>query len=90
MCDIEEFEAVVMLDLPDGERYRIARCIEELERGFAALEQISTEGVEPLVTVLDATNIMRDDIARKLFTRDEILENAPEQYDGFFKVPGTI
>jgi len=90
MNDIKNFEATVMLDLSAGERELIKEYIEDLENGFTALEPIATGGTEPLTTVLDEKNILRDDVASKTFTRDEILSNAPEQNDGFFVVPGTI
>ena len=90
MCDISEYEAVVMLDLQDDERVSLQQRINDLERGFAMLETIDTGNAEPLVTVLNTRNVLRDDKALKLFSRDEILANAPEQYDGFFQVPGTI
>ena len=90
MSEISEYEAVVMLDLSDDEREALQQRVNELERGFTALEIIDTENTEPLVTVLNIRNVLRDDIAKKHFSRDEILANAPEQYDGFFQVPGTI
>jgi len=90
MCDISEYEAVVMLDLPDDERDILQQRVDGLERGFTALETIDTGNTQPLVTVLNMRNVLRDDIAVKLFSRDEILANAPEKYDGFFQVPGTI
>jgi aspartyl-tRNA(Asn)/glutamyl-tRNA(Gln) amidotransferase subunit C len=61
-----------------------------LVTGFKALDQIDTGDAEPLVTVLSVYNVMREDVAEKSFTRDEILINAPEEYDGYFKVPGTL
>jgi hypothetical protein len=48
------------------------------------------EGGEPLVTVLNVQNDFREDIAVKFMPREELLSNAPEQYDGYFQVPRTI
>jgi len=90
MCDISEYEAVVMLDLPGDEREALTRRVNDLECGYAALEAIDTGKTQPLVSVLNSHNILRDDKALKLFSRDEILANAPESFDGFFQVPGTI
>jgi len=81
---------MAMLDLPDAERETLGRLLDDLTKGFAVLEQIDTDGVEPLVTVLSMQNILREDVAGKLLTREEILANAPEQYDGYFQVPGTL
>ena len=90
MSNIRDYEAMAMLDLPDAERETLGRLLDDLTKGFAVLEQIDTDGVEPLVTVLSMQNILREDVAGKLLTREEILANAPEQYDGYFQVPGTL
>jgi aspartyl-tRNA(Asn)/glutamyl-tRNA(Gln) amidotransferase subunit C len=90
MLDIKEYEAMMMFDLPDDERERLSIRLNTLERDFAALEQVDTADVAPLVTVLNMNNILREDISAKFISRDELLSNAPEQYDGYFKVPGTL
>jgi len=90
MLDIKEYEAMAMFDLPDDERAQIGKRFETLVDSLAALERIDTDNTEPLVTVLDIKNILREDVSEKLLTRDEILSNAPEQYDGYFRVPGTL
>ena len=90
MLDIKEYEAMAMLDLPDHEREALSKRFVALAESFTALERIDTENVEPLVTVLNLNNVMREDVFEKFLTRDEILSNAPEQYDGYFQVPGTL
>ena len=90
MVNIKEFETMMMLDLPDGERDSLGKRLDALDKSFSALEQADTNGVEPLVTVLSVNNVLRDDVSEKLLPRDEILANAPERDGGFFKVPGTL
>ncbi|MCL2472754.1 MAG: Asp-tRNA(Asn)/Glu-tRNA(Gln) amidotransferase subunit GatC [Treponema sp.] len=90
MKDIREYEAMAKLDLPETERQWMSDRIEKLTAGFSALEKIDTAGIEPLVTVLDVKNIMRDDVAKKTVTREELLSGAPEEYDGYFQVPKTL
>ena len=90
MPDIKDFEAMAMLDLSETERALLSTKLTDLTRGFETLERIDTKGVEPLVTVIDMHNVMREDIPVKLMPREEILANAPEQYDGYFQVPGTL
>ena len=90
MRNIRDYEAMAMLSLPDDERGRIESRYNSLLAGFETLRQVETKGVEPLVSVLDITTVFREDIAKKLLTREEILSNAPEQYDGYFQVPGTL
>ena len=78
------------LDLPEDEKEILSNQLDRLIEGFSALETLDTRGVEPLSSVLDIHNILRDDVVKKSFTRDEILSNAPEQYDGCFQVPKTL
>ena len=51
---------------------------------------IDTAGAEPLVTVLNVQNILREDVVKKIVTRDELLSGAPEEYGGYFQVPKTL
>jgi len=90
MHDIKSYEAMAMLELQDAERAILGKRLSEAAESFAVLEQIETDGIEPLVTVLDLHSILREDKAEKMLSRDEVLANAPEQYDGFFQVPGTL
>ena len=90
MKDIKEYEAMTKLDLPEEERRLLSGRISRLMDSFSVLEKIDTSGTEPLVTVLDLKNILRDDAAKKIVTRDELLSAAPEEYDGYFQVPRTL
>ncbi|MCL2319662.1 MAG: Asp-tRNA(Asn)/Glu-tRNA(Gln) amidotransferase subunit GatC [Treponema sp.] len=90
MKDIKEYEAMTKLDLPEEERRLLSGRISRLMDSFSVLEKIDTSGTEPLVTVLDLKNILRDDVAKKIVTRDELLSAAPEEYDGYFQVPRTL
>ena len=87
---IEEYESMMMFDLSDGERAQLSLRMESLADSFAALEQIDTDSVEPLISVLELHNVLREDVPAKFVTREELLSNAPEQLDGYFKVPGTL
>ena len=90
MADVKKYETMAMLRLPDEEREMLSSRLDDLISGFEALRQVNTNDVKPLVTVLDLSNVLREDVCKKTFSREEILANAPEQYDGFFVVPGTI
>jgi aspartyl-tRNA(Asn)/glutamyl-tRNA(Gln) amidotransferase subunit C len=90
MQEIKQYEAMAKLDLPEHERRWIAEQMEHWKVRFKILQSIDTDNTEPLVSVLDLINITRDDIADKQFSREEILSNAPEQYNGYFQTPKTV
>ncbi|MBP2649906.1 MAG: gatC [Firmicutes bacterium] len=54
------------------------------------LSKVDTEGVEPTAHVLNLKNVMRTDEVKPSLSRDQALSNAPEQEDGYFKVPKII
>ena len=90
MRSFTDYESMAMLDLPESEREMLKERFDAITDEFTALDGYDTSEVEPLVTVLDVQNVMREDVAAKYMTRDELLKNAPEQHDGYFQVPATI
>jgi len=90
MRNINDYLTVAMLQSTDEERGDLSKRLETLVSAFEVLDTIDTQGAEPLVSVLNIQNVLREDVPEKNFTRDEILANAPEQLDGFFLVPGTL
>lgn len=56
----------------------------------ALLDEVPTDGVEPLYHVIETGNVLRDDVPRRTFTQDEALSNAPSHDDEFFLVPRVI
>jgi len=79
-----------MLELSEPERVVLTKRFDEITSEFSALDDHETAGVEPLASVLELHNVLRDDVAVKLIPRDELLLNAPEQNDGYFQVPAAI
>jgi len=89
--NIKEYEATAKFELSETERQWVSDCIDTLTGDFRALESVDTSETESLVTVLNIQNVLRDDIAtEKIVSRDELLSNAPEQYNGYFQVPKTL
>ena len=86
----EMYEPMAKLSLDGESRAWADEIIARLEGEFEKMESVDTEGVEPLVTVLDLRNVLREDVSSQLVDRDTLLENAPEEYDGYFQVPKTI
>jgi aspartyl-tRNA(Asn)/glutamyl-tRNA(Gln) amidotransferase subunit C len=78
------------LRLSNEERQLI---MEDFARFFEALVPLTTAElaqVEPLYQVVSQNNIMREDLAIKKISRDDLLANAPEQIQGCFAVPKVI
>ncbi len=54
------------------------------------MKELDTDGVEPLYHIFPVTNVFREDEVTNMNRRDILLENAPEQKNGHYKVPKTL
>lgn len=72
----------------DVERFReqLSNILEHVE----ILQELDTTTVEPTAHVTGLQNVMRDDVVTECLTRAAVLSNAPDQEDGFFKVPPVL
>lgn len=62
----------------------------ELLDHFARISELETEEVPPTYGVLPLFNVMREDEPGETLKREEALMNAPDQEDGFFKIPTIL
>ena len=54
------------------------------------LNSLDTKDIEPMSHVFSINNVMRDDVVKCSYDRQEILTNAPEHTDETFVVPKTV
>ena len=87
---IKTLESLTKINLADGEKTAAVEFFDFFIQKFDMLENVDTENIEPLVTVSPLLNVMRDDVSEKTISVDELLENAPEQYNGYFVVPRIL
>ena len=90
MYDLKKLESLAKINLTDDEKNKAIEFFDFMIRKFDTLDNIDTKNIEPLVTVSSLNNIMREDVAYKMVSRETLLENAPEQHDGYFVVPRIL
>jgi len=90
MNDIKKYAAMAKLTLTDAKTTKATELCAALFESFDALADINTDNIEPMYTVLDMQNIFREDITKKIYTRDQLLAYAPIKKDEYFQVPKTI
>jgi len=57
---------------------------------FRKLQEVETEGIEPLEHVLPLENVFREDEPRESLSPEEALKNAPKRRGDYFEVPKVI
>ena len=88
--DVEYVAALARLQFTDAEKEKFTHQLNAILSYMEKLNEIDTTHVEPLSHVVTVENVFRDDIARPSSPREEMLKNAPDATDEFFKVPRVI
>ena len=83
-------EKVNQLSLTDEEAARTLDFFAKQDEDMAILDAIDTAEVERMVHVLPILTVVREDVEKKLFTRDELQAGAPETMDGYWQVPRVV
>src|SRR2546425_10998000 len=78
------------LEVREDERAMFARQLSAILTYMDQLKEVDTEGVEPTATVLPTENVFREDAVKLSLTQERALANAPDQADGFFRVPKIL
>lgn len=78
------------LELSGEEKERAKEDMGRMLDYIDKLNELDTEGVEPMSHIFPLNNVFREDVVTNQDAREEILKNAPGQKDGMFKVPRTV
>ena len=87
---LSRLQKLNQLNLTETEENELMDFFAKAEKDAEILATIDTEDVERMVYVMPMTNIIREDIAKKLFTRDQLQQQAPEAMDGYWQVPRLV
>lgn len=87
---IEYVGILAKLELGEEEKERAKRDMGEMLDYIDKLNELDTEGVEPMSHVFPVNNVFREDVVVNGDGSKATLSNAPEKKDGGFKVPKTI
>ena len=87
---ITYLEDLSRLDLPAAEKAAVKESLGEILAYMDKLGELDTAETEALSHPFPAVNCLREDEAKASWDRARILENAPAQKDGYFKVPKTV
>jgi len=90
MDEVRRLAALAKVGLEEAEVARIATELQQIVGFVEQLGDVDTTGVPPTDQVTGLVDVWRPDEVRSELSRDELLANAPEQQDGFFKVKRVL
>ncbi len=85
--EVDHVARLARLRLTDEERARFTTQLNEILRYVEKLKELDVTGVEPTAHVVPLQNVARPDASRPSWGRDEMLANAPDRVEGYFRVP---
>ena len=87
---IDHLAHLARLEFSGDEKIELKHDLKKMIGFVEKLKEVDTTGIEPLIHMTDAINILRDDEVRKNITKEEVLLNAPKTDGDFFIVPKVI
>ena len=85
--DTKHVAKLARLELTDEETEKFSRQLGDILGYVEQMNEIDTTNVKPMAHPFDVVNVMREDEVYYDNTKEELMQNAPEEEDGFFKVP---
>lgn len=87
---VDELAQLSRLKFEGEEKETIRQDLEKILAMCEKLNEVNTDGVEPLIYMTDNTNVLRKDEVQQVITHEEALRNAPKKDSDFFRVPKVI
>lgn len=78
------------LELTDEQNEKAQKELGAIIDYADTLNNVNTDGIEPLSHVFAVKNVMREDVVKESRDRDELLSNAPMRDEEAFLVPKTV
>ena len=87
---VEKIAHLARLELTEIEKEKSIEELSEILNFMDKLNELNTDGVEPLIYMNDAVNVLRPDEVIQEMTRAEALQNAPLKNEEYIKVSKVI
>ena len=87
---VDKIAHLARLELNEAEKDKAIIELSEILSFMAKLDELNTEGIQPLVYMNDAVNVLRKDEVHQEITTQEALLNAPLRNEQYFKVSKVI
>lgn len=79
--DVEKVANLARLELSEDEKKHLHSEMDNIVEYVNMLAELDLKDIEPTAHAMPLTNVIREDIEKESYPRDEMLENAPETVD---------
>ncbi|MCK4958224.1 MAG: Asp-tRNA(Asn)/Glu-tRNA(Gln) amidotransferase subunit GatC [Planctomycetes bacterium] len=89
-AQVRKVAKLARLQLDDAEVTQFSADLSSIVEYIEKLNELDTDSVEPLAHCLPVHNVFREDVVKPSLTVEQVLANAPQRADDFFKVPKIL
>jgi aspartyl-tRNA(Asn)/glutamyl-tRNA(Gln) amidotransferase subunit C len=87
---VDHIAHLARLEFIGEEKKEIKQDMEKIIAFMDKLNTVNTDGVEPLMFMSDAVNVLRDDLAEVTISKEQALKNAPKKDSDYFRIPKVL
>lgn len=88
--DVEKIAHLARLEISEDDIPEYAQNLSKILDLVAEMNEVNTDGIEPMAHPLDAVQRLRDDVVTQTNQREHFQQNAPQVERGLFLVPKVI
>lgn len=88
--DVKHVAVLSRLGLNDDELQKYEKELNDVLNFMEKLNELDTKGIEPTSHVLDIHNVFRSDKVEESLSLEDVLANAPDRDEDYFKVPSIL
>ncbi|MBE7708851.1 MAG: Asp-tRNA(Asn)/Glu-tRNA(Gln) amidotransferase subunit GatC [Cyanobacteria bacterium SIG32] len=85
--DVEHVAKLARLELTEEEKELYTKQLGDVLKYVDQMNEVDTSNVKPMSHAINFVNVMREDKVVYEHTKEELMANAPEEENGFFRVP---
>lgn len=87
---VEKIAHLARLNFNEGSKEKMTSELNVILEWIDKLNEMDTEGIEPLTNMSMEVNVMREDEVKNEMSHEEALRNAPKKDSNYFRVPKVL
>mgnify|MGYP006088470833 CR=1 FL=1 len=87
---VEHIAHLARLEFQGARKAIISKDLQRIVSFMDKLQEVDTEGVEPLIYMTSEINHLREDVPKETVTQEQALKNAPKKDSDYFRIPKVL
>lgn len=87
---VDHIAHLARLEFEGEKKEAITEDLERIVTFMDVLQEVDTDGVEPLIYMTNEINHLREDVVKDSVTHEEALRNAPKKDSDYFRIPKVL